>query len=244
MDDVYQPPQSDLTGDDNEIIGEYGSIEKAIVGDYELNFNDVLNEAWCLTKGVKWKLFCAFFLLIIISINVLIGLVTVVTTMDGHVSVVVAVIASIIFTGLLYPMWTGIMVMGIDHSVGKNISFTYIFKYIDKLIPVVVAGFFMSILTQLGYFLLLLPGIYLFISYMFALPLVCEKDLSPWQALETSRKAIHHNWFSFAGIIFAMGLITMLSGVLLFGIGLIWTIPMTILVIGIMYRNMFGVEPE
>ncbi len=72
MDDVYQPPQSDLTGDAIENTGDYGSIGKAIVGDYELNFSDVLNEAWRLTKGVKWKFFCAFFLLTFISINVLI----------------------------------------------------------------------------------------------------------------------------------------------------------------------------
>ncbi len=173
----------------------------------------------------------------------LIGLVTVATITDGPVSVVVAVIASIIFTGLLYPMWTGIVIMGIHRSVGENISLAYIFKYINKFIPVVIAGFFMSMLTQLGYFLLFLPRIYLSISYMFALPLVCEKDLSPWQALETSRKAIHHNWFLFAGIIFAMGLIIMISAIPS-GIGLIWTMPMMNLVMAVMYRNMFGVEPE
>ena len=32
-------------------------------------------------------------------------------------------------------------------------------------------------------------------AYLLAIPLVVERGLSPWQALEASRKAITQHWF-------------------------------------------------
>lgn len=37
---------------------------------------------------------------------------------------------------------------------------------------------------------LVLPGIYLAVSYQLSLPLVADKGLGPWEAMETSRKIV------------------------------------------------------
>ena len=73
--------------------------------------------------------------------------------------------------------------------------------------------------------LLLIPGIYLSIAYRLAIPLVVERGLSPWQALEASRKAISQHWFKVFGLFFVLMLIMLLSMIPL-GIGLIWTLPL------------------
>jgi uncharacterized membrane protein len=93
----------------------------------------------------------------------------------------------------------------------------------------------------IGYFLLMIPGIYLFIAYLFTLPLIVEKNLGPWEAMETSRKAVTHHWFKVFFTIIIMHIIVIISAIPL-GIGLIWTLPMIFNVGGILYRIMFGVE--
>ena len=98
-------------------------------------------------------------------------------------------------------------------------------------------------LLFIGFLLLVLPGIYLLVSYQIAMPLAVDKKLGPWEALETSRKIIGHRWFTVFGFnIVAMILVALSS--LLFGIPLIWTVPMLVIAYGILYRNLAGLEPD
>jgi len=100
----------------------------------------------------------------------------------------------------------------------------------------------MMLLIYLGMILLLIPGIYLAVAYMLAIPLIVERGLSPWQAMEASRKAITQHWFKVFGLFLLLGLIVSISAIPL-GIGLIWTIPLFVMVMGVLYRTIFGVLP-
>ena len=64
---------------------------------------------------------------------------------------------------------------------------------------------------------------------MLAIPLIVERGLSPWQAMEASRKAITQHWFKVFGLFLLLGLI--------------WTIPLFVMVMGVLYRTIFGVLP-
>ena len=71
---------------------------------------------------------------------------------------------------------------------------------------------------------------------------VVERGLTPWQALEASRKAITQHWFKVFGLFLLLGLITLISAIPL-GIGLVWTIPLFVIAMGVLYRTIFGVLP-
>ncbi|MCU7800417.1 MAG: hypothetical protein KZQ70_09780 [gamma proteobacterium symbiont of Lucinoma myriamae] len=62
-----------------------------------------------------------------------------------------------------------------------------------------------------------------------------------WEALETSRKAISKHWFKIFFIYFLLGLL-MLAAMLPAFIGLIWVIPLSSVIQGVMYKYIFGVE--
>ncbi len=109
-------------------------------------------------------------------------------------------------------------------------------------LPIIITGVLMLVMIYVGCLLLLLPGIYLMIAYALALPLVIERGLSPWQALETSRKAISQHWFKVLGLNLVLGLIVGLSAIPL-GIGMIWTVPLWAIASGVLYRTIFGVLP-
>ena len=109
------------------------------------------------------------------------------------------------------------------------------------MIPLLVVGVISMLCMTVGYILFILPGIYLAIAYMFALPLLVDKNLTPWQALESSRKAVTHTWFKTLGFVLVLGLIVGLSVIPLL-VGLIWSVPLAIIAYGVLYRVIFGVE--
>lgn len=82
---------------------------------------------------------------------------------------------------------------------------------------------------------------YLYLGYSLFSPLVVEKKLTAWRALETSRKSISHHFFKVLGLYCVLLLILLIS-VIPFGIGLIWSAPFTNNSIGVLYRRMFGVQ--
>jgi len=90
---------------------------------------------------------------------------------------------------------------------------------------------------------LIIPGIYLMVAYSFVIQLVGDQGLSPWQAMEVSRKAVTHRWWSVLGLGLAVAILTGVSA-LGFLIPLIWTIPWLMMTTAVLYRRIFSaVDP-
>jgi hypothetical protein len=62
-------------------------------------------------------------------------------------------------------------------------------------VQLLLVGLVAGILTGLGMCCLLLPGIYLVVAWIFAVPLVIDKRLEFWTAMELSRKIVTRCWF-------------------------------------------------
>ena len=239
MENAYTPPQADLRKDDQS-AGQYGSVEKAISGDWDFAIGETISEAWSLVKGTKGSFFLA---------GIIYGVIYVIVTQltlflmvsSGTSDPVMVNIVSQIFNILLAPLMIGITMMGIRRSVSKDISFSQMFEYYSKLIAIVLMYFATTILVIIGLVLLVIPGLYLSIGYAFAMVLMIDKDMGIWEAMETSRKAVTKHWFKIFGFFFVLGLIMIVSAIPL-GIGLIWTMPLLLIGYGVLYRNIFGVS--
>ncbi len=155
-------------------------------------------------------------------------------------SPVLGVLFSVVL-GLIAPALSlGLVTMGIRRAAGLRVSFEMAFKSFNKAVPAMIAGLLTTVLIYVGTFLLIVPGIYLGISYCMVMPLIADRNLSPWRAMETSRRAVTRRWFEFFGLLFLVGLVVFAS-MLPLGIGLIWSVPWAINVIGVAYRCVFGV---
>ena len=96
----------------------------------------------------------------------------------------------------------------------------------------------------IGAYFVLMSGLvgYFSIDYLMTFPLIVEKELRAWQAIRASYKSIRHQRGKIFRLMLLIGLINAL-GALPLGIGLIWTLPFSVIAMGITYRNMFGCEP-
>ena len=140
---------------------------------------------------------------------------------------------------LLAPLFYGIFYLGIRRSAGETLSVGMIFepfKLFLKLNGVtLLAGFAVGI----GFLLLVLPGIYLILACYFAPYLILKQDMSIWQSLEKSQKAVNKYWWRFFGLTSFLTLLNFLGAILLF-LPLIWTIPISLIAIGDVYNASFG----
>ncbi|MFC6633597.1 hypothetical protein [Microbulbifer taiwanensis] len=243
MSDIYKAPEAQLTT--GEESGSYGSLEKGLAGDYAINIGEILSEAWRRTKGNKGTIWLALLLYFVayMAISFVAGIITGYSAFDleqqANASAGSALLYSLLVNIVVAPMMAGMLMIGIKIARDEKTSATEIFSYFDKLLPIVVAYILMTILIMIGFVLLVLPGIYLAVAYMLVLPLIVDKGLGPWQALETSRKAITKHWFPFFGFLI-VAILLYIAGALPLLIGLIWVLPLLTIAYGVIYRTIFG----
>ncbi len=151
------------------------------------------------------------------------------------------IIVSQIVIGLVsYPLSAGMTMLGIKRSVGEPANAFMIFDYYSKTISIFLLYVLMMILIFIGLILLILPGIYLMVAYSMAMPLLVEKNMGIWEALETSRKRINKCWFEML-VLYILMIVLFIVAALPLGIGLIWAVPFAIVLMAVVYRNLFGV---
>jgi hypothetical protein len=78
-------------------------------------------------------------------------------------------------------------------------------------VPLMLAKLVSTLLTGLGFVLCLLPGIYLVVAWVFALPLVIDKKLDFWPAMELSRKVVSRHWWLMLGFLIVCCLVVILG---------------------------------
>lgn len=99
------------------------------------------------------------------------------------------------------------------------------------------------VIAVAGFFVLLVPIIYLTVIWLFSLPLVIDKGLGFWQAMETSRKVVSKHWFMVFALVIVVGLINCV-GVLLCCVGLFLTFPLGMAAMMYAYETLFSVREE
>ncbi|GHA01766.1 hypothetical protein GCM10008090_08680 [Arenicella chitinivorans] len=242
MSDIYKAPQASLNEPTEP--GQYGSLERGLAGQYELKPVEVIKQAWAMLPGMKSPFWIAAIIYGMLSL----GFSFVTTTVagdpaTGSVNWVGYIAMNLLQMIVLTPVAAGLMMIGVKHAVGAPVNFNEIYQHFDKTMPLFLTMLLMYILIIIGFILLIIPGLYLSVGFALAMPLVIDKRMGPIEALTTSCKAITHKWFSFFGF-WVLSLLVVIAGFLALFVGVIWAYPLVVLAIGIIYRDVFGVEPH
>jgi uncharacterized membrane protein len=99
----------------------------------------------------------------------------------------------------------------------------------------------MWVMAIFGFILMLIPNLYLGISWMFTLPLVADKGLDFWSAMGLSRKRVGQHWWTNFGLCIVVGLINIV-GTLACCVGLFAAIPVSFGAMMVAYERMFNVR--
>ena len=147
-----------------------------------------------------------------------------------------------IVANILSPiLGAGYYIVAFQIARNRPKAFGDFFQGFNRFLPILLYSIVSSILILVGLILLIIPGLYLAVSYVFGLPLLLDKSLDFWPALETSRKLVSKNWFSFFVFLILLGFLN-LAGALLLGIGLLVTIPWTVCAVVAAYEDIVGLN--
>ncbi|MCX7887007.1 MAG: glycerophosphoryl diester phosphodiesterase membrane domain-containing protein, partial [Verrucomicrobiae bacterium] len=137
------------------------------------------------------------------------------------------------------PMFGGLYAMFLKKKRGQPITFGDAFVGFNLFVPLMLAYIVMGLLCSLGFLFCILPGIYLAVAWLFTLPLVIDKKLDFWAAMELSRKMVNKHWWGILGFLLVCGLIN-IAGLLAGCIGVFVTLPVTLAATACAYDDIFG----
>lgn len=145
-------------------------------------------------------------------------------------------------SAVLSPIFAaGFYIVAFKLAKGRVASFSDFFKGFNNFLQLFLLNLVSTILIVVGLLFLIIPGVYLAVAYFFSMPFVVEKRLDFWSALEASRKLITKHWFAFFGLGFLLFLLN-LGGLLLFGLGLLVTVPWTFCIITAAFEDIVGLN--
>ena len=108
-------------------------------------------------------------------------------------------------------------------------------------LPLFLVGLVSGLLTAVGFLCCILPAIYLGVAWTFAVPLVIDKKMDFWPAMELSRQVVQKHWW----LLFGLGLVNMLVvivGLALCCVGACVAMPIAFAATAYAYEDIFGTK--
>ena len=138
------------------------------------------------------------------------------------------------------PLLGGLYLYFLKKIRGERVRVETAFSgFSHSFLQLALASLVAGLLTALGFVCLIAPGVYLFVAWFLALPLVIDKRLEFWPAMELSRKTITRHWWRFLGLLIVLGLVN-LGGLLLCGVGIFVTLPTAFAALMYAYEDIFN----
>lgn len=207
--------------------GSQRSIDSLIQQGYSLDIGRSISRGWEILKQNMGPFIGYFVIVFLISVVL------------GFVFNDLRVVANLITLIIGGPLNAGFFIVAFKIMKRQSTSFDDFFRGFNNFLPLSLTNILVSIVTLIGFILLIIPGIYLAVAYCFAIPLVVDKKMQPWEAMETSRKLITKQWFTF----FILGIVLLLInivGAIPAGLGLLITVPLSYCTIAAAYESVVG----
>ena len=159
---------------------------------------------------------------------------TITRDMDGLIGFIVSV------AGVLIQWWLylGFARMALSAYRGQPVSFKMLYgEKWEVLYRYTLAMILTGIIVVVGLVLLIVPGIIASLMLSMVIFTVLEKGMKPVDSLKESRRLTDgHKWSLFVFMLVAI--VINLIGAIPFGLGLLVTIPLTLLALVFVYKNL------
>ncbi len=199
--------------------------------DYNLDVTSCVRRGWALVKSDFWPMVGSFVLVAMFSI-----IAGIAADSFTHSSALLLIL-SLLLNG---PILGGLCLHFLKKIRGEKTAMETAFSgFNDQFLHLFLGGFITCTLIYLGFYFLILPGVYLLIAWMFTLPLIIDRKMEFWPAMELSRKMVTKHWWQL--MLFGL-LVTLVAsvGILALGIGLLVSAPVALAAMMYAYEDIFG----
>ncbi|MEN9213626.1 MAG: hypothetical protein Q6K12_00135 [Gloeomargarita sp. DG_1_6_bins_138] len=192
---------------------------------YQVKIGDYISRGWELLQP-KIGLFISYTALLA-GINVFLAFIPI-PLLGGLVSFIVSPALN-----------AGLFIVAYKHLLGESVEFSDFFKGFERLGVFFMATWLRGLFTTVGILLLIVPGIYLWVAYIFVELMIIDQNLNWWPAMEMSRQLITRKFFPMFGFLLLLVLINF-GGALLCGLGLLVTVPLTCCALTVAYVDIMN----
>jgi hypothetical protein len=147
-------------------------------------------------------------------------------------------IGTILLTG---PLTAGFFIVARKINKNEPYDFGTFWKGFDFFVPLMLYTLISSILGFLACLALIIPGIYLYVGWVFSIPFIIFGNMEFWDAMEFSRRLITKKWWNIFGFLLLLLLINM-AGAIVFFVGLLFTVPITFCALYAAFEDIVGTE--
>jgi uncharacterized membrane protein len=148
-------------------------------------------------------------------------------------SVVVALVSA--FFTMVVAL--GVMRMALRFVDGERGELVDLFAKIPLIVPYLVASIVVGIVTTIGFILLIVPGIYWGLRLQFFGWVIVDKEVGPFEAMQESWEMTRGAAWQLFLLWLVLFFVNILGCVAL-GIGLLVTIPLSVVAMGHVYRSL------
>jgi uncharacterized membrane protein len=141
------------------------------------------------------------------------------------------------------PLLMGNFIVSAKLLHGQTPEFRDFFEGFQYFLPLLLLSLVAGLFIGIGTLLLIIPGVYLIVAYMFASYLVVDRRLDFWPAMELSRRTVNPRWFGFFAFVLLVALLN-LAGAIALGVGLLVTIPVSFCAVTAAYADIFGLQSK
>ena len=154
--------------------------------------------------------------------------------------VIVGSVGSVLTHG---PMQLGFHLACMKKLVRGRTEIGDLFQGFNYFVAAFVAALLIAVFATIGTLLCIIPGLVVAAVYMFTYLFIADKRLEFWPAMEASHALVKNDYVGF--VLFLLGLCLLnIVGALCCIVGLLVTIPISMMAITIAYRELVGIEPN
>ena len=117
------------------------------------------------------------------------------------------IIIVLLVTAAGAPLFTGIQMMGLRRAADAPFSPTTVVEFFGKIVPLALASIFVIVTVYIGFFVLILPGIFLAVATSLTCLLIADKKIGVWKAYTSSIRAVSKKWFPIFAVYFVISVI-------------------------------------
>lgn len=229
-----------------------GDIKKSLTEGYRFDLKKLLLDGVKVTRKHFLPLLTACIFIMLVTFALISQFIDSTTSLSDPKVIAVFFISVLL---IVPPLMTGLIMMGVHHSIGLKTNSFQLFNYFKIILKLSLAAMMINLMTNLvsmllgqffgsvGFILSVIVLLYLKMSFCLVYPLIAEKKVSPVMALKLSFKLVHKNIGQFTQLLILFCVLFFI-GLLTSGIGLLVIIPFCINVLGIVYRQICGVGIE
>ncbi len=139
------------------------------------------------------------------------------------------------------PLTAGFFIVAHRINRGRSVLIDHFFDGFRYFIALFLLIPVSALIISIGFMVFIIPGIYLSVGYTFAMLFIIFGKVDFWEGMELSRKMVGPEWFNIFILTLVLGLLNFI-GALAFGVGLLFTIPISFCALYAAFDDIIGAD--